>query len=169
MRMAKTGKAAGKVPAEVQVKQQRCLDLVVQGGLTYEEIAEEVGYSSESGVRAAVDAVLQRAANAGAEVARPRMIARAEALWVHAYWLVQQGRQLMAESGDPDVLVKGLAAADRQLARLSKLHHLDAPDIAVNIGGDPAELDRLRAEVLGLLDGSAGTVVDGEVVDSAEE
>ena len=162
--MGRKGKAAGKVDPEVQVKQQRCLDLAVQGGLTYEEIALEVGYASESGVRAAIDAVLQRAANEGAEVARPRMIARAEALWIHAYRLVQQGAQVMAESGESDVLVKGLGAADRALARLSKLHGLDGPDIAVSFGADAGELERIKADVTRLLD--AG-VVDAEVVPDA--
>jgi hypothetical protein len=169
MRMAKTGKAGGKVPEEVQVKQQRCLDLVVQGGLTYAEIADEVGYSGESSVRAAVNAVLQRADNAGAEVARPRMIARAEALWIKAYRLVERGEQMFVETGDPDVLIKGLNSADRALTRLSKLHHLEGPDVSVHFGADVGELERLKAEAMALLDGSAGGVVDAEVVDSGAE
>lgn len=165
--MAKTGKAAGKVPPEVQVKQQRALDLVVQGGLTYEEIAEEVGYASESGVRQAIDAVLARAANAGAEIARPRLIARAEALWIHAYRLVQQGAEVMAESGEPDVLVKGLTAADKALARLSKLHGLDGPDVSVQFGADAGELERIKADYQRMLE--AGAVVDAEVVEPVSD
>lgn len=163
--MGKTGKAAGKVDPETQVKQQRCLDLMVAGNYTYAEIAEEVGYASESGARQAVDAILKRRAGEAAELVRPRMIARAEALWGRAWRAVLRAD----DDGDVDALAKAMNAADKALARLSKLHGLDAPDIAVNIGGDPAELERLRADVTRMLEGSAGGVVDGEVVDSSVE
>lgn len=168
MRVAKTGKAAGKVDPETRARQQRCLDLVVRGNFTYAEIAEREGYAGESGARAAVEAALKRAANEAAEIVRPTMIARAEALWAKAYGAVlrAEGRAEFAE--DSDELIKALNAADKALARLSKLYGLDAPDIAVNLGGDPAELERLRADVTRMLEGSAG-VVDGEVVDSSVE
>jgi hypothetical protein len=163
--MGRNGKPGGKVDPETQVKQQRCLDLVVQGGFTYAEIAEQVGYAGESGARQAVDAILKRRAGEGAELVRPKMIARAEALWGRAWGAVLRAD----DAGDMDALVKAMSAADKALARLSKLHGLEGPDVSVVIGGDPAELERLKRDALALLDGSAGDVVEGEVVDSAPE
>lgn len=160
--MGRNGKPGGKVDPETQVKQQRCLDLVVQGGFTYAEIAEQVGYAGESGARQAVDAILKRRAGEAAEVVRPKMIARAEALWSRAWRAVLRAD----DAGDVDALVKAMNAADKALARLSKLHGLDAPDIAVHVGADSGELERLRLEVREMLD--AG-VVDAEVVSDAGE
>ncbi|MCM6777890.1 hypothetical protein NDR87_31675 [Nocardia sp. CDC159] len=155
--MARKGKAAGKVDPETMARQQRCLDLAVRG-LSYCEIAEHEGYSGESGARQAVHAALRRAATDAAEVVRPLMIARAEKLWEHGYAVMLEGR----DEQDIDKFLKGASAADRALGRLMSLHGLDrVPAVKVSMEGMP-DLDRLKREMLQLLDG--GETIEGEVV-----
>lgn len=157
---SKRRRGAAAPDPETIAKQQRCADLAVQG-LSYTEIAEHEGYASESGARAAVHAVFRRAATEATEVIRPKLIARAEALWVKAYGLVLRA----GETGDTDDLIKGLNAADKALARLSKLYGLDAPDVTVQIGSSPGELEALKAELDALMSGQA-PAIDAEVVDT---
>ncbi|WP_280499353.1 hypothetical protein [Nocardia cyriacigeorgica] len=153
-------KGAASPDPDVMAKQQRCADLAVQG-FTYTEIAEAEGYASESGARAAVHAVFRRAATESTEIIRPKLLARAEALWIKAYGLVLRA----GETGDADELVKGLNAADKALARLSKLYGLDAPDVTVQIGASPGELEALKGELDALLSGQT-PAIDAEVVDT---
>ncbi|MGW5514634.1 hypothetical protein [Nocardia africana] len=157
--MGKKGKAAGKVDPETRARQQRCLDLKVRG-LTYADIAEEEGYAGESGARAAVEAALSRAASEAAEVVRPLMVARAEKLWEHGLGVMLEGR----DQGDMERFAKGASVADKALARLMRLHGLDAPDVAVQIGAGAGELERLKNDFLLEINKAAGGVVDVELV-----
>lgn len=156
--MTARGNAVAKL--DTKMKQQRCLDLAVQG-LPYWQIAEAEGYASESGARKAVNAALRRAAKKAAETVRPMMVARAERLWVSGIEVMQEGR----DEQDMDKFKAGASVADKALARLMRLHGLDEPaPVQVTVGG--TDLATLKQEFEKLLDGRPPPeLIEGEVVD----
>lgn len=157
--MSKKGKAGGKVDPVTAAKQQRCLDLAVQG-FGYTQIAEQEGYASESGARAAVNAVLHRAAIDGAEELRPVLAARFTEMYRHGFEVMLAGRD-QKEGMDLDMFKTGAVVADRALARLMRLFGMDQATMTVH-AGTPGDLESLKLEFLKSLDGRA--VIDGEIV-----
>lgn len=156
--MTARGNAVAKI--DIKMKQQRCLDLAVQG-LPYWQIAEAEGYASESGARKAVNAALKRAAKKAAATVLPMMIARAEKLWASGIEVMQEGR----DEADMDKYKAGASVADKALARLMRLHGLDDPaPVQVQVGTDLESLKRDFAKLLDERD--SPELIEGEVVEA---
>lgn len=157
VRMGRKGKAGGRVDPDVMARQQRCLDAIVAGE-SYTSIALREGYASESGARAAVEAVIQRAAIQGAEELRPVLAARATDMWRRGHQVMVEGQ----DAGDMDMFRVGAVVADRALARTMRLFGLDQATTTVQMGGSPGDLEALKQLFAQQLDGG---VIDGEIVE----
>ena len=150
------GVVAGVVPVETQARQLRCLELAV-AGLSYTAIAEEEGYASESGARAAVNAVLQRTAVQGAEELRLLLGEQLADLYRRGMLLMEQG----AENGNLDMVKAGALICDRALGRRMRLYGLDTAVVGVGAaGGDPGRLEALRAKFAEAWDARDGVQVE---------
>lgn len=122
---------------EVAERQQRALELR-RDGHTYDQIADELGYSDRGGAFRAVQQALRRAVAPAAKQLRDREGQRLELLWHDAYELVQA-------SSD----VKAILACVRISESLRRLYGLDAPVKVQHSDHLDAEIERLVKLIAG--------------------
>jgi hypothetical protein len=104
----------------------RVVELLDQG-LTYEEIARQVGYSNKSVVKKIADRVMREdLAVAGAERIRMRQWRRLDAMY--------EALQQVVDSGDDRKAASAIGDAVRILEREAKLMGLDLPAQPVETG-----------------------------------
>lgn len=117
MASSATGRLTAHDSTEVKQREKKAVDLALAGH-TFDEIADQCGYSSRSGAWQAVQRLLSREAAASADQLRAVDGQRIERL-ILAHW----GR---AVNGD----VKATDTVLRLLARKARLFGLDAPLVA---------------------------------------
>lgn len=143
-----------KKQAESREKERKALELR-KAGMTYQQIADTIGYSSPSSAHSVVKRALERISDEPADDLRKIMDERLNTLlmvtWPHA------------QGGDPTAVNQALRIMDRQaqlrgLDAPQRIEHLGETKHSITIGGSQESfIDALRAyrtQALGLGEGA---------------
>ena len=142
--------AKGQTPAltEEQAEKYTRVLTLRRAGLTFEQIAEQVGYAGRQGAKEAYDSAIKRMGREPAEDLRILENERLDDLWRRAY-------SQLAQTTDPETFVKLEQVMIRISARRAGLMGLDAPrqlEITGKDGGsvqtDVGDMLRNRLEML---------------------
>lgn len=140
----------GQTPAltKEQADRYRRVVQLRTAGVTFDQIADNLGYASRSGAKEAYDAAIRRWGREAVDEHRDLEELRLEELWRRTF------TRLVEANGD-DEFVKLISAAVRVSKRRADLLGLDAPrqvELAGKDGGpvetDIGEILRQRAEAL---------------------
>lgn len=182
----KAGRSRGQITADVRERERRAVELV-RLGRDYAQIAEELGYSTESGARLAVKRALARVAEPEVEKLREIETTRLVDLMRRCYELLEQDHVVVSHgrvvrdpvTGEPlrdHAAVVAIIREIRQLsAELSKLRGLHAPQRVVveEITEDvvQAEIRRITAMADKVVEDlvSMGVDVSDLVIDADKE
>lgn len=148
--------------AEKKERAVRASELAVLG-MTYANIAKELGYASESGARDAVKRVFDQRVKTSYEAMRPILHERSELLWKHAWRRVN-------EAATSDEWERAMRQAFNALNYSARINRLVDPktnvQVSVGSGGGLAELKR---EWLAMRAGHQQPALEGEVVEQADD
>lgn len=150
------------ITMESQEKARRAADLRI-AGMTWHQIAKELGYESESGPRLLVRAYYRRVAEGQHDEMYPILHERGEALWRQSYQAIMEAKR-DNDSGKWDRAMQRGQAALTYLARINGLDN----GVAVNVNL-PASVDvnALRQQFFEIE--AAEATLDGEVVEEVDD
>ena len=117
--------AKGQTPALTPAQAERYRRVVGlrAAGVTFDEIAAQLGYASRSSAKEAYDAALKRWGRDSIDELRDLEGHRLEELWRRTFRKLSQ----LDPDADIDVFVKLITASVRVSKRTADLHGLDAP------------------------------------------
>lgn len=138
-------------------KARRAVDLRVSG-LTWQQIADELGYKDQATPRGMVDNYFATHARETHREMYPLLQARGELMWKNSLIRVNTA----VRDGDIDVWDKAMRHAEKALEFLAKMNGLDGgPSVQVNIGGG-GDLEALRSQFFDAAGVSSPEVVEHE-------
>lgn len=137
---------------------QKAVQLKIAGA-TWDQIAGEIGYNSESGARDLVTRYFDSHAKEQFAQMHPILLERGEALWRKAWTKLNQLQANGAPIDDWDKAMKQCVSVANYLAKISG--YGDGPKVQINVQST-ADVKRLRDEFLSLR-GSNPTTIDGNV------
>lgn len=156
---------AGQDLAEYATRRARALRLRLSGGLTYAQIAEELGYNDRSAARFAVLAALDRVEVKAVEEYRDVQHARLERMHAALWPLIVGSHSPTRPDGtpeptyvDPATRVSAIRQAVNVAARDARLLGLDAPQKLEVSGGMQAQLEAALLELREVVQGDGTTV-----------
>lgn len=165
MRPASRARGGAHDVAETSARRARALRLRLSGGLTYEQIAEELGYADKSSVRGAILAALDRVEVRAVEEYRDVQHARLERMHAALWPLIVGSHTPTRPDGtpeptyvDPATRIAAIRQATTVAARDARLLGLDAPQRLEVSGGMQAQLAAALLELREIVQGDGSVV-----------